>query len=115
MSIIEPEGIFMHSSSPCPSRCNTALGSLLAIGFIVIVSDITLAAGIARDVIAALGQHLVILSTIKGTRSARMLDQERPRYQDPRSVGVRGRRGDFPALKDNTAIRSGASGRLIIY
>jgi hypothetical protein len=105
----------MHSSPPCPSRCNTALNSLLAIGLIVIVSDITLAAGIARDVIAALGQHLVILSTIRGTRSARMLDQERPRCQDSHSARVRDRCGDFPALKDNTAMRSVASGRIIIY
>jgi hypothetical protein len=105
----------MHSSSPCPPRCHTALGSLLAVGLIVIISDITLAAGIARDVISALGQHLVILGTIRGTRSARMLDDERPRCQDPRSARVHSRCDDFPALKNNTAMRSVASGRIIIY
>jgi hypothetical protein len=43
----------------------TAIGSLLAIALIVIASDITIATGVARDVIAAVGQHLVILNTIR--------------------------------------------------
>jgi hypothetical protein len=105
----------MHSQSPCSSRCNTAIGSLVTIGIIVIVSDMTIATGVARDVIAAVGQHLVILGTIRCTRPAHMLDQECLRCQDSHCARARRRRGAFPALKDNTAMRSVASGRIIIY
>jgi hypothetical protein len=105
----------MHSPPPCPTRCNTALGSLLAIALIVIVSDITIATGVARDVIAAVGQHLVILDIIRRTRSAHMLDQEFLRCQDSRRARSHRRCDSFPALKDNTAMRSGASGHIIIY
>jgi hypothetical protein len=45
----------------------TAIGSLLEIALIVIASDITIATGVARDVIVAIGQHLVILTTPSGT------------------------------------------------
>ena len=114
-AIIAPEGISMHSQPSCPSPCNTAIGSLLAIGIIVIVSDMTIATGVARDVIAAVGQHLVILGTIRRTRSAHMLDQECLRCQDSHRAKARPRRGAFPALKDNTAMRSVTSGRVIIY
>lgn len=51
----------MHSQPPSPPRCTAAIGSSLVIALIVIVSDITIAAGMTRDVIVALGQHLVIL------------------------------------------------------
>jgi hypothetical protein len=105
----------MHSQSPCSFRCNTAIGSLLAIGIIVIVSDTTIATGVARDVIVAVGQHLVILGAIRRTRSAPMLDQECLRGQDSHCARARRRRGAFPALRDNAAMRSVASGHIIIY
>lgn len=105
----------MHSQSPCSSRCNTAICSLLAIGIIVIVSDMTIATGVARDVIVAMGQHLVILGTIRRTRSAPMLDQECLRCQASYCAGARRHRGAFPALKDNAAMRLATSGRIIIY
>lgn len=106
----------MHSQPPCPPRPTAAIGSSLVIALIVIVSDITIAAGMTRDVIAALGQHLVILGGTTGrTRSAPMLDQQCPRCQDSRRMTSHRRRGSFPALKDNTAMRSGASESIIIY
>jgi hypothetical protein len=106
----------MHSQPPSPPRCTAAIGSSLVIALIVIVSDITIAAGMTRDVIAAVGQHLVILGGSTGrTRSAHVLDQQCPRCQDSPRVRSHRRRGSFPALKDNTAIRSGASERIIIY
>lgn len=105
----------MHSQPVCRSRCNAAIGSSLVIGLVVIVSDVMMAAGVARDVIAAVGQHLVILSTIRRARSAPLLDQECPRCQDSRRMRSHRRRNSFPALKDNAAMRSEASGRVIIY
>jgi len=106
----------MHSQPPSPPRCSAAIGSSLVIALIVIVSDITIAAGVTRDVIGAVGQHLVILGgSTGGTRSAHMLDQECRWCQDSRHMRSHRRRDSFPALKDNTAMRSGASESIIIY
>jgi hypothetical protein len=109
VSIIDRKGISMHSPPSCPLRRNTAIGSLLAIALIVIAGDITIVTGVARDVIVAVGQHLVILGAIRRTQSAPMLNQ------DSSSVRSHRHRGAFPALKDNTAMRSVASGRIILY
>jgi hypothetical protein len=99
----------MCSRPSRPSRCHTAIGSLLVIGLLVIASDVMITAGLARDVIAAVGQHVVLLSTIRGARSAPMHEQESGRV---RSCS---RRGGFPALRDNAALKSVTSGRITIY
>ena len=107
----------MSSQSSFLSRCTAVIGSSLAIGLIVIVSDVVIAAGVAHDTIAAVGQHLVVLCTsTERIRAARILNQKCPRFQDTaRPVKSHRRRGAFPALKDNTSMESVTSGRIIIY
>jgi hypothetical protein len=106
----------MHAQPPCSPRYIAAIGSSLVIVLIVIASDVVISAGVVRDVIVALGQHLVILGTTTDrTRSPHTLNQECPRCQNSRPVRSRRRRSAFPALKDNIAMRSVASGRITIY
>lgn len=89
------------------SRFTSVVGASVVVGLIVAASDRAIAAGVARDVVIAIGQHIVVWgSLLWRSRSTHMFNPmctccPRPRRKVPRS-GY----GGFPALKDNTTIRA---------
>jgi hypothetical protein len=102
----------MHPQ-PSSSRVNAVIGTSLATALIAITSDIAISAGVVRDVITAIGQHVLILGAIWRTQTPHTLNPECTKCQ--RSCRRVSRPGHtrFPALKDNAAIRSGCSGTVI--
>jgi hypothetical protein len=82
------------------------------IGLIVITSDVVIAAGVVRDVITAIGQHLVVLGSatwhIRSTPNPVCTRCQRP-HGDVSWFDYH----RFPALKDNAELRSGCAGGII--
>jgi hypothetical protein len=106
----------MHPQPLPPLRFTTVISTSLLIALIVITSDVTIAAGLARDVIAAIGQHLVALgSAAWHARPTQTFNQECPRCQSSRRDRPHPFNDSFPAFKDATATKASRLNGIIIH
>jgi hypothetical protein len=106
----------MHPQPPPSLRFTTVISTSLLIALIVITSDLTIAAGLARDVIAAIGQHLVALgSATWHTRPTQTFNHECPRCQNSHRDRSHPLNASFPAFKDAAATRSSCLNGIIIH
>lgn len=86
------------------------------IALIAATSDAMITAGLARDVLAAVGQHLIVLDGAAWhTRSTPMVGQECTRCQGLRRKVARSCYANFPALKDKAAARTGHLNSIVTY